>query len=494
MTAQARFRGPRSSIWRWFATIFAVLVLGAVSVACGVVVVVTEGLDIPRGVAEAALIGTFAGGLVILAGPVPCLAATAALGVLGWTPTLLALGGVNLTAADVFYLALVAWWLGGGAPARRGESETKPVPLRYGFAVAVLAVAGLTLLKVWIVDPAFLSTSVAAWIRLVQTATLVWLAAQVLGSLRDVTLVVNAMLVSGVVAVGVALVEAAGSGFAAEGTRYGGSLGVNSLGLVAGVLVLFSCFPSHKSSTSQRAVVGVAGLLGLLLAKSVGSILGIAVAVAVGVLWISASGTRWRGLTALGLAACIAVTAVAAVQLLRPESLPTSTEFSEGSTYHRIVLGAAGLELFRGDPVIGVGWRRSSSPDVIGSTEVADALRSRFEAAPNDFFPDVDPGSVHNAYIQILAELGLVGFVLFVAAIVNVGLGIRALLARCVAPLGTWRAVRFFALGLILVAVWWNDNPIYGGQTETIVLAVSLGCISALAGLQHPPAASRARA
>jgi O-antigen ligase len=251
---------------------------------------------------------------------------------------------------------------------------------------------------------------------------------------------------------------------------------------------LFSCFPSHESGIWQRVIAGGAGLLGLFLAKSVGSIFGIAIALVVGVLWISARGKRWRGLTALGLAACLALTAVAAVQLLRPESLPTSAKFTESSTYHRVILGTAGLEVFRADPLIGVGWRRSSSPQVIGSTEITVPLRSRFETGPSDFFPDVGPGSVHNAYIQILAELGIVGFALFVTAMVKVGLDVRALLARCVAQLDAWRAIRFFALGIILVAVWWNDNPIYGGQTETIIFAVFLGCIGALARLQPPPA------
>ena len=50
------------------------------------------------------------------------------------------------------------------------------------------------------------------------------------------------------------------------------------------------------------------------------------------------------------------------VQLVRPEVTPGSADFRSSSASQRIVLGAAGLEIFERNPVIGVGWRQSSSP------------------------------------------------------------------------------------------------------------------------------------
>jgi hypothetical protein len=50
-------------------------------------------------------------------------------------------------------------------------------------------------------------------------------------------------------------------------------------------------------------------------------------------------------------------------------------------------------------------------------SEIARELRTRFPGARHDFFPDVTPASVHNTYVQMLADLGLIGFVLFITAI-----------------------------------------------------------------------------
>ncbi len=73
--------------------------------------------------------------------------------------------------------------------------------------------------------------------------------------------------------------------------------------------------------------------------------------------------------------------------------------------------------------MIGAGWRQSSSPDVIGDREIAAEVRERFPDARGEFYPDVSPSSVHNTYVQILADLGLVGFALFAALLVAIGVG-----------------------------------------------------------------------
>jgi hypothetical protein len=84
------------------------------------------------------------------------------------------------------------------------------------------------------------------------------------------------------------------------------------------------------------------------------------------------------------------------VQLLRPSSTPTNSGFQASSASQRVILGAAGLEVFARNPVIGAGWRRSETPEVIGDPEIARELRTRFPGARHDFFPDVTPASVHN--------------------------------------------------------------------------------------------------
>ena len=48
---------------------------------------------------------------VIMSGPVPCLAAIAALAASGLDPGVAALGEFNATASDIFWAGLAGWWL-----------------------------------------------------------------------------------------------------------------------------------------------------------------------------------------------------------------------------------------------------------------------------------------------------------------------------------------------------------------------------------------------
>jgi len=54
-------------------------------------------------------------------------------------------------------------------------------------------------------------------------------------------------------------------------------------------------------------------------------------------------------------------------------------------------------------------------------------------------------------------------------------------------------ALWFMAWGLVLVAVWLNDNPLYGGQPEPVIPALLVGAIAALGAAGPPLKASAAR-
>jgi O-antigen ligase len=93
------------------------------------------------------------------------------------------------------------------------------------------------------------------------------------------------------------------------------------------------------------------------------------------------------------------------------------------------VLAYIGLRIFEDEPLLGVGWQRSSRPDVF--EPYVDAARSRF--------PDVDPlafpapgreWGVQNLYIQMLADAGAVGLVLLLV------LGVGGLML-------TWRTASY---------------------------------------------------
>jgi O-antigen ligase len=238
------------------------------------------------------------------------------------------------------------------------------------------------------------------------------------------------------------------------------------------------------------------GLFGLVLAKAVGAIMCLGVVL---VILLSRLGARGnapamarlsQGL--LGLAV-VGTLAFGAIQFLRPYAVPTSDRFRDSNTYHRIVVGYGGLELFSDSPIVGLGWRRSDSPEVIANSKLGDRLRERFgpDLSPS-FFPDVNQATVHNMYVQLLAELGVLGIALLAFAIGAVGQAVLRL-TRSVPPGELQANTRFMALGSLAVLVWMNDNPLYGGQPETITLAVLVGALAAVSRMVRDPRAQGAR-
>jgi O-antigen ligase len=177
----------------------------------------------------------------------------------------------------------------------------------------------------------------------------------------------------------------------------------------------------------------------------------------------------------------LAVLALAAT--LRPGSVPGSTTFDSSTTLHRTVLATAGLELFRDHPVVGVGWSRG--PYEIGSEQIDRRLRTLFGSSVRpDFLPKESPVSVHNAYVEVLAEAGLVGFLCFVALLIAAVSGIRSLL-RSVAGDPRVSACAWCATVLLVgVLVWWNDNALFGVQPETVLAATFLGMLAAVPGVR----------
>ena len=425
------------------------------------------------------------GGLVcaalIMTGPQTCLAAIGALTITGFLPVLAQSGDVDVNLADVFYVGAVAWWLV-GVVARAGRSVPDKRPrIAFGQAVAIafLAYAGLTLVTVQSSDSGAVGSAFVSWLRLVQTASLAWLAASLIESKRDIRLILGAMAAAGVVAVA----DAALSGGSLLTERSGGALGPNALGLVSGLLLLIAAFGAVTSKVQYRIALGATGLLGLLLTKSVASIVATGFVLALGASLASRSSAATphraaRAVLAVGLAG---VVVFSVVQFLRPEVSPSSESFRSSSAAQRIILGAAGLEIFERDPIVGAGWRQSSSPQVIGDREIAIEVRRRFPDARPIFYPDVNPSSVHNTYVQILADLGLVGFSLLVALIVVVGLRVRALLRRLGREHELWPQAWTMSLGLLLVLIWINDNPLFGGQVDTVVPALFIGALAAIA-------------
>ena len=155
----------------------------------------------------------------------------------------------------------------------------------------------------------------------------------------------------------------------------------------------------------------------------------------------------------MGLAAIVVFTLI---QVFRPEQREIE-DFNDRSATQRLVVAAAGIEIFERNPIVGVGWRPEHGTEVIGDREIATEVRRQFPDARPTFFPDVTPASVHNTYIQILADLGMIGFSLFAALLIAQPCGSSR---SCGASGANDLYPETFAMSLCLLAavIWHNET------------------------------------
>lgn len=429
--------------------------------------------------------------LIVVRGPVACLALIGAATSFGVNLQIVSLSQIDVYVADVFYVLLIAFVLSQRALRRPPLQEQRVHGLELWPIVFFLTFVGVTVGLIALTDPAFFPISAISWLRLLQTASLIPLVVQIVRQRDDVVLLLGSIALGGLGASAVGTFQLLTSGSFMAG-RFGGPLSVNTLGLVSALLIVAAVFPGITRSLAPRFAMFLAGILGLIASKSVGGISATVVAVGFGALLTHPRrGAFERAMKAIILVTIGTLLMLGFVRSFRPDLVPGSPQFGYSSATHRLVLGASGLQLFIEHPLIGVGWQRSASPGVIGSVDVVDAVRARFSEGVNPFFfPNVTPSSVHNTYIQLLAELGIVGFSLFAFLILKLSRGIHRLLKQ----LRHTRALPLahqLALSLIAILTWWNDNPLYGGQTESVLASLFLGSLFAL---QRLYAGSRARA
>lgn len=257
------------------------------------------------------------------------------------------------------------------------------------------------------------------------------------------------------------------------GLRQPSFLGHNDFAALSGSVYLLGLWRHVRGQTlvmsrwdSRLAWVAIlSGGLGLVLSAAVAALVGLAPAVAV----VAFLGRRALARVALALA--LTGTVAVGVLVLRSGDVADFLSFAQDDeaagapnveTYsQRTLLAYIGWRVFLDHPVAGVGWQGSSEPAAFGPH--LDEARARFpDTAPLAFPSSEHRYGVQNAYVQTLADLGLVG-ALLLAMVFGAGLllGVRAAirgspiaLLWLLLALGLWGA-QGLVTGIPLAALTW---------------------------------------
>jgi O-antigen ligase len=350
-------------------------------------------------------------------------------------------------------------------------------------------------------DDALFDDHVVTFLKLVEYALLVPVVPLLVRRAQDLTIVLGGLVAWSAVATAAALLQFLGLDVfdvTTSGWRYSSFLGRHDLAALSALALSLAvagivATRRHTPAGALFSVALVAGALGMILAGSVTAAAGLALGAFVAFL---AGRGRFRPSSrrVLALVALVAVVG-GGVTAIRSDTLNDFLQFvgireedqSLGveSYSQRTVLAYIGLRIFQDDPILGVGWLRSSRPEVF-KPYLADA-RERF--------PDVDPlafpaegqeWGVQNLYVQLLADAGVFGLLLVLA--LGIGGVMLAWRAAGYAP-NPWAAGAGLAMlcALATIAGTWASLGIVAGiplQAATS-LVLGLAVAGAAAAEEH---------
>jgi O-antigen ligase len=266
-------------------------------------------------------------------------------------------------------------------------------------------------------------------------------------------------------------------------------------GAALAVALVAIALPSWRVDRRLAFAGGVAGALGLVLSGSTAGALGLAAAT------VAVALVAWRrvGLpTRRALALTVVMGAVVGGvllqrggdfdQLLRSLGIRHKQESEGVQTYvQRALLAYIGWRIFLDHPGAGAGWQAAEKEPATYRPYLADAHRE-FPDAPAIAFPSpAHPWGIQDAYVQALADLGVVGLVLFLGVFAaGLATAARAALrappeiAALAAVAGAWLLVAmgvWSALGLVA------GIPLDGLTWTALGLAVATGAWAARAAV-----------
>ena len=221
---------------------------------------------------------------------------------------------------------------------------------------------------------------------------------------------------------------------------------------------------------------GVAGGVGMVLGGAFDSLLGLLLAACAIVL-----ATRLRDPRRIAAVGAIVLAVAVGVVAIRSSAVADGLKFvgikqgNGGASTHiqsyrqRVLLAYIGGRIFIGHPLLGVGWEGSSDPYAF--TPYLAAAHRRFNQPLEAFPSPAHRWGVQNAYVQSLADLGILGLVAFLAALlVPAGLAARR-------GFGDARVLGI-ALPLLVLGVW-NGYGLVAGIPLAALTWLSVGVAAA---------------
>jgi O-antigen ligase len=398
---------------------------------------------------------------------------------------------IDIRLSDVAILAVILAAV--ASAARLGLSRLRPTRFLWISGALLLAWLAFETFRPVSMDDARFDDNLISFLKLGEYALLAVAVPLLVRRVEDLTIVLGALALWAAAASAVALFQFFGLdvfGAWNAGWRQPSFLGHHDLAALAAIPTALGVarivVGRRRMPAAQLFAWALAGgMLGLVLAGSVAAVVGLALgAVAVGV----ASRRRFSP-SGRQLLAVLAVVAVVGggVTAVRGDALEDFVRFlgvrgdepPQGvETYsQRAVLAYIGLRIFEDHPIAGVGWQRSSRPEVF-QPYLADAHR-RFPDVVDLAFPA--PGrewGVQNLYIQLLADAGIIGLLLLVA----VGAAGLVLAWRTAVHAPTpWAAAAGLAMicGLLTVAGEWASLGIVAGIPLQAATCLVLGLAAA---------------
>ncbi len=361
--------------------------------------------------------------------------------------------------------------------------------------VALLLWLGFQAFRPAAYEGAQFAPNVVAYVELIEYALLAVAVPLLVRRALDLSIVVGGFVLWSLAATSVAVAQLLGAGILGAGAIGGrqpsfltvhdlAALSALALGIaVAGILAT----PKRVPASALFPVALVAGALGLVLAGSFGALAGFAAgvlgAMAAARGRLAPSGQSGRRLVALLVLVAFVTVGTTAVRAGWVERALDATGIAEEAgaeaepEQRREVVTYLGLRTFQDHPVLGVGWLRSSSFEVV-EPYLADA-RARYADAPEEAFPtaerELPPRSL---YVQLLAEAGALGLLL----LVGLGAGGLVLCWRTAAFASSpWAAGAGLAMicALLTLSGEWALSGLVPGSPLQSATAIALGLAAA---------------